>query len=32
MKGDQKKVVSNEQKPTQNPSKHQREGYQRIFQ
>ena len=32
MKGDQKKVVSNDQKPTQSPSKHQREGYQRIFQ
>ena len=32
MKGDQKKVVSNEQKPTLSPSKHQREGYQRFFQ
>ena len=32
MKGDQKKVVSNDQKPTQNPSKHQREGYQSLFQ
>ena len=32
MKGDQKKVVSNEQKPTQNPSKHQREPFQTTFQ
>ena len=32
MKGDQKKVVSNDQKPTQTPSKHQREGYQSLFQ
>ena len=32
MKGDQKKVVSNEQKTTQSPSKHQREGYQSLFQ